>query len=225
MKDRKYWFKNTLRSLYLWFFYPLKCIARIKKKNNSSKKILIDCGANSGQVLERFINKRINYSFYAFEPQPELSEVLENMIANHPNVPVQLHKKAVWTKNEMLSFFLATNWGSGYKDGSTLLTNHTKNSSAVDYNKPIMVEAIDFVEWFHATIQPSIDDYIVIKMDIEGAEYDVLEKMVENGDFNYISELLVEFHYKMNTSISAERHFKLLNSLKKYTSLKLTIWN
>lgn len=35
---------------------------------------------------------------------------------------------------------------------------------------------------------------IVIKMDIEGGEYELLEKMIEKGSFNSIHSIFCEFH-------------------------------
>ena len=224
IKELNLWAQNSLRSLELQILHPKNVRERKRKLKNAKRKILIDCGSNLGRVLEDFVNKRHGYIFYAFEPQPELSETLDALINKYKNTSITLLKKAVWIKNETLKFYLATKWGSGYKDGSTLISNHTNNSSAVDYNHPIEVEAIDFNEWFLNTVMPEADDYIVIKMDIEGAEYDVLEKMLANDSFKYVSELMVEFHNKMNESISNERHLKLLNSLKANKSLKLTIW-
>ena len=52
----------------------------------------------------------------------------------------------------------------------------------------------------------SKDDYIVIKMDIEGAEYKVLPKMIEDGSIEYINSAYIEWHdwflpeYKSKTS-------------------------
>lgn len=37
-------------------------------------------------------------------------------------------------------------------------------------------------------------DFIVVKMDIEGAEYAVLRKMINDRSLEYINDLYVEFH-------------------------------
>ena len=38
------------------------------------------------------------------------------------------------------------------------------------------------------------EDFIAVKMDIEGAEYPVLEKLISDNRLNYIDLLFVEFH-------------------------------
>ena len=38
------------------------------------------------------------------------------------------------------------------------------------------------------------DDYIILKMDIEGAEYEVLNKMIDDNSIKYINKLYVDFH-------------------------------
>jgi sacsin len=40
----------------------------------------------------------------------------------------------------------------------------------------------------------SEQDLIVMKLDIEGAEYNVLEKMINDGSIDYINTLFVEWH-------------------------------
>jgi hypothetical protein len=36
--------------------------------------------------------------------------------------------------------------------------------------------------------------FVVVKMDVEGAEYAVLEQLLHNGTITLVSELMVEFH-------------------------------
>ena len=38
------------------------------------------------------------------------------------------------------------------------------------------------------------NDYIVVKLDIEGAEYEVIESMLNSGAINRVNELYIEWH-------------------------------
>jgi FkbM family methyltransferase len=176
------------------------------------RRIFIDCGANTCAILRSFVNELPGFEFFAFEAQPELRSDAERVIEDLSATKITFLPKAVWTANETLDFYLATQWGPNYRGGSTLLTGQVGNRAAVDYGKPVRVEAIDFSEWLRENFRA--EDYVIVKMDIEGAEYDVLEKVVRDGSLCLIDELIVEFHQHMNQTISRERHDSLLQVLK-----------
>lgn len=205
--------------------HPIKFSRRLQKRTKAARQIYIDCGANTGQVLKSFIEKNPSLECHIFEPQPELEGQLTSLIENHKDTSITYYKKAVWTKDETLNFYLATEWEENHKGGSTLLDNHTNNLSKVDYEHPVDVEAIDFDHWLKNSLHPSTNDYIILKMDIEGAEYEVLSKLVESGSIDYISELIVEFHHQMIETISEEQHDAIVKQLKSHESLKLVIWH
>jgi FkbM family methyltransferase len=117
----------------------------------------------------------------------------------------------VWVNDGKVDFYLATVWGPNYRGGSTLLAGHLRNGAKVDYSRPIAVRCIDFSRWIRRNF--TRQDHIVVKMDIEGAEYPVLEKMVAEGTIDYVTELIVEFHWQMNDNLSQERHEALLAAL------------
>jgi len=201
---------------------------RLKTKlKNAERKIFIDCGANTGQVFQNFYATREGFTFHLFEPQPELTQSLEELVEKTADPNVSFHNKAVWIRNEELEFYLATNWGPNHRGGSTLLHGQTNNESNVDYQKPVMVEAIDFTQWLTETIKIGPKDYIVIKMDIEGAEYDILEKMIAQDLLKYINELFVEFHFQMSEDkeTAYSRHVSVIRSINQQKNLKLTKWH
>ena len=54
----------------------------------------------------------------------------------------------------------------------------------MSYRKTIPV--IDLAQWIVDTFTK--DDYIIFKLDVEGAEYEILRKMLDNGVFAYIDK-------------------------------------
>jgi len=191
---------------------------RLTRRIAAKRKIFIDCGSNTCRVLEARILKGTEREFFAFEPQPELSTCAEEMRRKYPSVPIHFFGKAVWVYDGSINLYLATNWGPNHKGGSTLLAGHVKNESQVDYSHPIRVECIDFSEWIRRHF--SKRDHIVVKMDVEGAEYPILEKMVADASIDYVSELLVEFHWQMNESITKARHDSLRKALEGRVSVQ-----
>ncbi|MEM9400230.1 MAG: FkbM family methyltransferase [Verrucomicrobiota bacterium] len=195
-------------------------LKRQLKLKKARRKIFIDCGANTFKVTREYMKKLPLFEFYAFEAQPELKDEVHKVLKEMPGRKLTFLNQAVWTKNETVHFFLATKWGPNFKGGSTLMNHHEKNSSQVDYENPIPVEAIDFSAWLMQNF--SKEDFITIKMDIEGAEYAVLEKMLEDKSMDLVDEFLIEFHQKMNSDITLERHERLIEQIRRRA--RLQIW-
>jgi FkbM family methyltransferase len=182
------------------------------------RKMLIDCGSHSGQVLEDFIVQRPDYEYYAFEPNPNLLLFLEAIKERHAQ-RICIYDQAVWIVDGSIDFFL------GHSETSTLLRGkvvHHSYGQQIDYDHPIVVESVDFSNWILSNFSPY--DYMVIKMDIEGAEYAVLEKMIRDGTILYVNELYVEWHWDRISELTEERHRSLLQKLEKITSLCLHTW-
>jgi FkbM family methyltransferase len=174
------------------------------------RRVYIDCGSNAGHVLGARILQGSESEFYAFEPQPELKNSVD-WLRTHPfpQVPLHFFNKAVWIKDGHIDFYLSEP-SPNARAGSTALRG--KNSNNIDYLHPITVESIDFSRWIRKTFRRT--DYLVVKMDIEGAEYAVLERMVADGTIDYIDELMVEFHWERIATLTKERHDVLVASLK-----------
>lgn len=185
------------------------------------KRVFIDCGANTCNVLRRNMERFPDFEFYAFEPQPELTAGCIEIIKQYPKSKVTFFNKAVWVANERMPLYLARRWGPNYKGASTLLSGHKKTFANIDYSHPVYVDAIDFSEWLGANFCP--DDYVVVKMDIEGAEYEVLEKIIRDGNHRIVKKAIVEFHRRLNDSITKQRHDTLVATIK--TFAKLIIWH
>jgi FkbM family methyltransferase len=175
------------------------------------REVFVDCGSNTCKVLAERIERGLESEFFAFEPQPELVACVEEVRSGHPGTPIHFSNKAVWVRDGTMDFYLATEWGPNHRGGSTLLAGHVKNAAKVDYSHPIAVGCIDFSRWLRRNF--SRRDHLVVKMDIEGAEYPVLEKMIADGTIDYINELIVEFHWQMNEDLSQERHDALRAAL------------
>lgn len=70
-------------------------------------------------------------------------------------------------------------------------------------------QAIDFPSWFKGNVVT--EDYVALKIDVEGAEYEILEHLVANGAMKCVDELYVEFHRKKEFSA---RYWSLCRVLK-----------
>lgn len=148
-------------------------------------KYFIDCGAHCGESIlmakQRFGSDTIVISF---EPVPGLAKQLQNIHKDNPTVSIQ--NSAVWISNDVKKFHLSEQ----YTDGSSLLTS----LNALREDHYIEIPCFDLSSWIKETF--SDEDYIILKLDIEGAEYEVLNKMIEDGTVNMIKEFWGEWHHE-----------------------------
>ena len=143
------------------------------------KKVLLDCGANQGQSYEWFMKNRDDsdeYEVHCFEPVPSFKHHFENK-------NLTFHSDAIWVEDGTIDFY--------EKGGlsSTLYPNKIDNQGK---GTRVIVSCIDFSKFIKDNFK--LSEYIIVKMDIEGAEYKVIEKMLEKGIFEYVDEFYVEFH-------------------------------
>ena len=80
----------------------------------------------------------------------------------------------------------------------------------------IEVECFDFSEW----VKQFKDDYLLVKMDIEGAEFPVLEKMLSDGTAGYMDKILCEFHPNKVQDYTTDDKNDLIRKLSKVTTVE-----
>jgi FkbM family methyltransferase len=162
----------------------------------------IDCGAWNGYSVEIFRKKydrRCRYFIFSFEVNPFFTE-------NFPHFDKhQLFKQAVWIYDGDVNFYIDS---SKKRAGSTIIKE--KTSGILDEKNPIKVKCIDLSKWIIANFNP--DDKIILKLDIEGAEYQVLNKMIRDGSIDYIDQLFIEWHWN-KIGVSQKEHSDLVKRI------------
>jgi len=165
-------------------------------------KYFIDAGAHDGCSVRRFREEHdpnCEYFIYSFEADPYFEYKFDN-IENHVFLGY-----AVWIDEGSQDFYRSHAW---LQDGGTLVKE--KKSGKLDKDSPISVKTVDFSKWVENILSP--EDYIILKMDIEGAEYKVLPKMIEDGTIDFINELWIEWHWK-KIGLSKAKHNELVNKI------------
>ena len=169
----------------------------------SQRFVFIDGGAHKGEPIAGF-EKTATYAehpweVYAFQANPNLI----SQIPAKQNLTVL--NKAIWIHDGTVDFYLAKSTPSS----SILKHKKTGKLSKV----PIRVESVDFSNWVEERF--SRDDYVMLKLDIEGAEYQVLDKMIRDGSIAYIDKLYIEFH-NVKVDIPREKDEQILRQLEKW---------
>lgn len=175
--------------------------------------IFVDVGAYSGDTVEQFFNwgKVIgdpkDFKIYAFEPNPNIYDGIKLLAQQKDNVIFS--DMAAWVFDGEIDFAVDD---SNTPLGSTLESSKT---SIWDNNKHIKVKCFDFSEW----IKQFEGDYVIVKMDIEGAEFEVLEKMLKDDTVKIIDKLMCEFHPNKVTNYTTDDKNDLIKRLKEYTEV------
>lgn len=147
---------------------------------SNCRKIFIDLGANKGSSIDWCEEHYgLDYQICAFEPLPHLFYDLKKKYAKRG---VVLYKQAAWIADGYKYFNVAKN---------DLSSNFYEHLRSHDVKESITVEVFDFSKWLEANFS---DDYVVVKMNIEGAEFPVLIKMIHDGTINMVDELYYQFH-------------------------------
>ena len=177
--------------------------------DRKDRRLFIDCGGYDGCSVLKFLTTEPHYDCVSFEPNPELWDYYED-------IPTQLIRKAVYTFDGEIDLTIDPVDGDGSSIHPTKQIDFTQQ---VD-NKDCPVVRVPCVD-LSAFVRNAAKTYgtIVLKLDIEGAEYDILEKMLEEGTIAHIDRIKCEFHgHKMD--LDRARHERIVAQLEKLCPLE-----
>ena len=154
--------------------------------------VIIDLGANVGEVSEYFLAK--GAQVYAYEPNPHAFEILKDRVEHKKNVI--LHKAAVSNYAGNTKLWL-------HEQHANDELKFSQSSSLQSEKENVSADSVDVsVVNISEVLQPH-DKIKLIKIDIEGGEYDIMDEIMRQAD--KISYVLLETHEKKNPAFR-ERH-------------------
>ena len=156
------------------------------------RRIYINIGArgparDSSTTLHEHYPGAENFIHHAFEADSAFNDVWQN--ASRHDKRIRYHNVAAWTENTMLQL--------GMRSAASHVLDTTTGIYKDDHKVKSMqqVRAIDFARWLSAHVQRR--DFVVLKIDIEGAEYAVLPSLLANhGTVCLIDEIFLECHMR-----------------------------
>ncbi|XWW92858.1 hypothetical protein V2A60_000785 [Cordyceps javanica] len=188
-------------------------------KNSRPRYVFVDLGANGADSLETFLQTseaKFKYDFpappwsthkeaeiFLFEANPVFNVALVNARQKYGAVGMAITiypSTVVDTSDGMRTFYLdKVNTEMSYW-GSSTYKNHP--DAIASGGQGTELSAINFARWLLMETLPQ--DYVVVKMDIEGAEYDILPHLVEMQAWTVIDVLLVEWHNQLPSEEARE---------------------
>ena len=167
-----------------------RCCAEVSKE----KVVFIDCGCNDGTVLKRFSKYWTESEFFGFEVQKELVKVARKKFIQDKRI--NIFEVGVANNQRISELYLPKSYGVNFRGGSSILPNKI---DVKNIHQTRNVLLIDFAEFLMDIRIRRPRDYLVVKMDIEGAEFEILAdifKRYESSGEKLLDYLIIEWHEK-----------------------------
>lgn len=157
---------------FIWQFKEIFVDEIYRFETTSKEPIIYDCGANIGMSCLYFKKLYSNAKIKAFEADPKLIKVLKkNLEKNDVLNGIEIIDRAVWINDKGIKF------SSEGADGGSIYGAKNK----------IIINSIRLKDYIEK--EDKID---MLKIDIEGAEYDVLKDCKDC--LSHVENLFVEYH-------------------------------
>lgn len=134
--------------------------------------IVFDLGGYKGAWANEILNK-YGSNIYIFEPYPTFAEGIKKKFNN--NHKIHVFDFGLSSKTTSLPFSVSDDASSLFGQGINSVQIQLKN-------------AAEFIQ------QNGITKIDLMKINIEGGEYDLLEHLIETGTINKIDNIQVQFH-------------------------------
>jgi len=188
---------------------PCKCTSYSTWWKKPSKRkpecLFFDLGAADGETYKAFLGKSSKWTFnydtgsypkdkcfaYLVEANPEFSDKLEALRSER--VYPMVKQAAYMCDKDKQDFWLdQTSEGSATKWGSSLNFTHQSVINKQGSRKSVSVELYNLMRLLQENALP--EDNVIVKMDIEGAEYDILPCLADAPAAELIDTLYLEDH-------------------------------
>ncbi len=152
----------------------------IAAESLTRESIVVDIGIGEDLSFSESLIEKYGCTIYGFDPTPRAIEFVERL--REPRL--KLFRYAVGTKCGTADFYLPNN--RAHVSGALTCADHLGAET-------ITVEVVTLSEVLRLVGAARID---LLKMDIEGAEYDVLADQTFGNVAGQIGQICVEFHHR-----------------------------
>jgi FkbM family methyltransferase len=195
--------------------------------SQEGRGLFIDCGSNLGQgfsYFRKYYPVEL-YDYVLIEPNPHclarLAELRAQLIGN-----IEIIGEAASTRIGEVNFYGLTEGRRGKTSelGSTL-PGHNSKFYLTDENEAIKVKTFSLSDFIQS--RRLVYCSIVLKLDVEGAEYEVLEDLIANKTHLSLERAYIEFHSQymrepMRTHYR-ERETRIINKLRQ-DGVQFRLW-
>ena len=159
----------------------------------NENSIVIDLGCYIGEFT-KIMEDKFNCYIYSFEPIKLFHDVCVDKFKN--NSKIKVYKAGLSNENKKVDFTIGG-------EASSMFSDEDRPEIDVD-----LIKIDDFLE------QEKIQKVNVLKMNIEGGEYDLLEYMIKNNLTGKFENIQVQFHDNVFEGWEEKYNF-IINNLTK----------
>jgi FkbM family methyltransferase len=177
-------------------------------------KAFIDLGSFHGSIIRKFIASpqySPDFIIHAFESNPKIGQ---DIFWTYPQ-GVKTHTEAAWIHDGEIEFYINSERPIKVQGSSVY---KEKTTGGLDKEHPLKIRCIDFSRWLACHF--TLNDDVIVKMNIEGAEYPVLSKLIYDGNVNLIRKLYLRRHWH-KIGIAQSVDTELMENLAKYKGLQI----
>jgi FkbM family methyltransferase len=135
----------------------------------------------------------MDFEVYSFEPNQKLNVYYQD-IQKKLGKKHSLFNKAVHIEDGIITFFENPNYSCA---GTTNKTKGEKENCGsyvkCDQTNIHKVESIDLCSFIKGKFNSN--DYIILKLDVEGSEFDIVPSLLKENTFEFINEFYIEWHF------------------------------
>lgn len=154
-----------------------------------ARNIFIDLGSFRGDIIRKFMSSPLyspDFEIHAFESNPLFTE---QDFVFYPS-GIIIHREAVGIVDGNIPMYVNKNHLRNIQ-GTSICRD--KITGDLDSQNPIDVKCIDFARWLRESFAP--EDNIIVKCNIEGAEYPLFDHFIKTGTIRYIKRLFLRVHW------------------------------
>ncbi|MGB6721805.1 MAG: FkbM family methyltransferase [Terracidiphilus sp.] len=172
-------FRTQLREIFFECEYSFKA--------ETDSPAILDCGANIGLATLFFKYLYPKARITSFEADPTTASILQKNVERNRLQDVSVHNLMLSNMEGEHPFYIAAD-----VDGSLRMS---ANPGRISRHREIMVKAGKLSRY----IQGPID---LLKLDVEGAEWDVMGDLKESGKLALVQRMAIEYHHKIGGQAS-----------------------
>ncbi|XP_071737982.1 uncharacterized protein [Rutidosis leptorrhynchoides] len=179
-------FKTNLKNI--------KYLSKMADISFKTRYVYIDVGARSyGSSIGSWFKKHYptqnkSFKIFAIVADKRFHQEYES------KKKITLLPYAAWVRNESLFFEINREPNNKNEEkGQGMGRVQSAQTSTNFIRDPNKIQGFDFAIWVRNTFVEK--DFVVMKMDVEGSEFDLIERMVETGAICLIDEMFLECHY------------------------------
>lgn len=199
---RSFYLSPEERRVIKWFLDNGDRTLRLNYDLNTNSTVF-DLGGYQGQWASD-IYAKYGCTIHVFEPVQQFAADIQHRFER--NAKIHVHNFGLADKNQVVEMHLAS-------DGSSVYRSH---------GDPVSVRLVDAVTFFESAGISRID---LMKINIEGGEYDLLDRLIAAGYVSQIRNIQVQFHVCIPDAVIRMRQIQnMLSHTHKLTYQYEFVW-